>query len=182
MALALEDEKIDTNPLRTFKAKKRQVDEMRELDEDIVDPFTSDEINAILPYLNPQAANYVQFCVWTGLRVEEAIEVKWSDVDEDRRTIEIRRARTRKEVKQPKTKSGRRTVKLLPPGCVERACGTEGAHGIREGAYFPRPQNRRAVPDGQTVPDVAMAACAKGGQGALPPSPAIETHLCHVDD
>ena len=115
MALALEDEKIDTTPLSTFKVKKRQVDEMRELDEDIVDPFTSDEINAVLPHLNPQAANYVQFCVWTGLRVEEAIEVKWSDVDEEKRTIEIRRARTRKEVKQPKTKSGRRTVKLLPP-------------------------------------------------------------------
>jgi integrase len=54
MALALEDEKVDTNPLSTFKVKKRQVDEMRELDEDIVDPFTSDEINAILPTSIPR--------------------------------------------------------------------------------------------------------------------------------
>jgi integrase len=82
---------------------------------EMIDPFSTAEIDAILPWLEPALANMVQFWVWTGLRVGEIIALTWKDVDFERGVVNITMAARGKRRKAPKTQAGRREVKLLPP-------------------------------------------------------------------
>jgi integrase len=50
--------------------------------------------------------------VQTGLRIGEAIELRWSDVDLGKRTIKVSRRVYRGRVGAPKSRFGRRTVKI----------------------------------------------------------------------
>jgi integrase len=80
-----------------------------------IDPFSPTEIEAILPKLEPQVANMVQFWVWTGLRVGEIIALTWADIDLVRGVAVISRTARGTRRKAPKTVAGNREVKLLPP-------------------------------------------------------------------
>lgn len=134
MAKARKDEAIKRDPLHDFKVEKRQeIDALRKLEIEDVDPFEPTEIEAIVAELHPQATNYVQAAVWTGLRPEELIEVKWSDVDFRRGILSVRRARTRGQVKQPKTSAGKRSVKLLEP--ARAALEAQKAHTLMFRGY-----------------------------------------------
>jgi integrase len=84
-------------------------------DDEGVDPFSFEEVAAILPELEPQVANAAQFWVWSGLREGELIALTWPDVDLDKGIARINKAARGKRRKAPKTKSGRREIKLLPP-------------------------------------------------------------------
>ncbi|MFC7515124.1 tyrosine-type recombinase/integrase [Herbaspirillum sp. GCM10030257] len=114
---AMQDELIESNPLFGWQWKMKESIST----EDDVDPFSADEQSAILAKLTGQERNLFQFAFWTGLRTSELIALQWGDVDWQRGTIEIRRALTRaaiankSEGETPKTKSGRRHVKLLSP-------------------------------------------------------------------
>ncbi len=48
----------------------------------------------------------------TGLRIGEALALRWDDLDLEARTLRVNRTVFRNEVSQPKTKSSRRTIKL----------------------------------------------------------------------
>lgn len=78
------------------------------------DPFTPEEIRAVLEELPDQARNLFQFAFWTGLRTGELIALEWQDVDWKRSMVMVRRNSVRKIVKEPKTAAGRREVVLLP--------------------------------------------------------------------
>lgn len=110
---AVDDELLEANPLYEWSYKN--ADEVK--DDDDVDPFTTEEEAAILKQLSGQVRNLFQFFLWTGLRTSEAVALRWADVDWQRGEIKINRARTQTatDAETPKTRSGRRTVKLLPP-------------------------------------------------------------------
>ena len=68
--------------------------------------------------LTGQAANLVQFALWTGLRTSELVALDWSDVDWIRGEVMITKALTQAAkgvAEMPKTAAGRRAVKLLGP-------------------------------------------------------------------
>ena len=48
----------------------------------------------------------------TGLRIGEALALRWGDLDLEARTLRVNRTVFRNEVSQPKTRSSRRTIKL----------------------------------------------------------------------
>lgn len=48
----------------------------------------------------------------TGLRIGEALALRWDDLDLEARTLRVNRTVFRSEIGQPKTKSSRRTIKL----------------------------------------------------------------------
>lgn len=54
----------------------------------------------------------IMFAAFTGARQAEVLGLKWSDIDWNRRTAEIRRQWRRGAFYEPKTKSSRRTVEL----------------------------------------------------------------------
>lgn len=110
---AVMDEILETNPLHDWTYKN--ADAIKDVDD--VDPFSSEEEAAILEQLDGQVYNMFQFFFWTGLRTSELIAMRWSDIDWTRGEFRISRARSQAAVQTevPKTKSGRRTVKLLSP-------------------------------------------------------------------
>jgi integrase len=57
----------------------------------------------------------------TGLRIGEALALRWGDLDLEARTLRVNRTVFRNEVSQPKTKSSRRTIKLSGLAMVRRS-------------------------------------------------------------
>jgi len=101
---------------------KIQVQRPAEIEEDVVDPFSAAEIEAILPHLEPEVANMAEFWVWSGPREGEVIAITWSDIDFDRGTARINKTARGRRRKAPKTYAGRREIKLLPPALEALQC------------------------------------------------------------
>ena len=110
-ARAIEDDLITSNPFIGWVPRKVE----RPKEKDDIDPFTQDEVSAILAACTGQIRNLFQFAFWTGLRTSELIALRWEDVDLPNAMLSVRRAKVRKHIKVPKTKAGRRTVQLLQP-------------------------------------------------------------------
>lgn len=109
---AVDDDLLEVNPLKGFRAKRRETADAREE----VDPFSPAEVAAILAAIDePQVRNYCQFNFATGLRTSEMIALCWSDVDWAKGEVVIRRAWVMGKMKAPKTKSGRRIITLVGP-------------------------------------------------------------------
>lgn len=108
---AVDDELIDTNPLTDFRFRRVEPPKP-----DTVDPFTREEQQAILTALVGQNRNIIQFAFWTGLRTSELIALEWGDIDFDKGTVHVQRAKTAPSSKPEttKTRAGNREVKLLP--------------------------------------------------------------------
>lgn len=85
------------------------------LETPLIDPFTAQELAAILPRLEPPVANMMEFWAWTGLREGELVALTWTDIDFERGVALIKRTARGRRRKAPKTQAGRREVKLLPP-------------------------------------------------------------------
>ncbi|UWE18060.1 site-specific integrase [Herbaspirillum huttiense] len=117
LAAALDEEIIAANPLYGWQWRTREAMPA----EDDVDPFTSAEQASILEQLKGQEQNLFKFAFWTGMRTSELIALEWTDVDWIRGVVQVRRALTRAAIaanssgEAPKTKAGRREVKLLAP-------------------------------------------------------------------
>jgi len=120
LAAAVDDETLATNPIYGWQWKSRETVET----EDDVDPFTAGEQAAILAKLLGQELNLFKFAFWTGMRTSELIALEWSDVDWGRGVVQVRRALTRAAIaaksdgETPKTKAGRREIKLLGPALL----------------------------------------------------------------
>jgi integrase len=110
---AVMDDLLETNPMHDWIYKN--ADAIKAIDD--VDPFSIQEEELILKQLTGQTRNMFQFFFWTGLRTSELTALRWGDIDWIRGEFKIDRAQTQAadEAETPKTKAGRRTVKLLPP-------------------------------------------------------------------
>lgn len=100
------DEIIDKNPLTRIKNLPSKTREP--------EPFTHEEVAKILNELTGQAKNLIQFSFWSGLRTSELIALGWKDVDFENNRVFVRSAFVRGQLKQTKTKSGKREVMLQP--------------------------------------------------------------------
>lgn len=111
---AVDSELIEHNPLAGWKLRRR--DDRRRKSDD-VDPFTTEEREAILAALEGQGRNLVQFAFWTGLRTSELVALEWRDIDFLRGFVRVSRALTQHsdEAEDTKTEAGEREVKLLGP-------------------------------------------------------------------
>lgn len=100
------DEVIDKNPLTRVKNLPNKTREP--------EPFTQDEIARIMNELTGQAKNLIQFAFYSGLRTSELIALRWHDVDFENNRVFVRSAYVRGQLKDTKTKSGKREVTLQP--------------------------------------------------------------------
>lgn len=91
---------------------------IRQPDAEDPDPFTREEIEAILGAESPDRAqelNLIKFMIWSGPRVSEAIALAWEDVDLDTGEVTFKRARVRSAYKVTKTRRSTRKLRLLKP-------------------------------------------------------------------
>lgn len=88
--LAMKDRVIDYNPTEGIDNGKVQ--------KDPPDPFTIAEVNTILGHMaekyHEQVLNYFEFMFFSGVRPQEAIALKWSEIDFNDGIARIRRVRT----------------------------------------------------------------------------------------
>lgn len=106
------DRTLEGDPLVNFKVHRRRLDRQRS--DRAADPFYADELMAAIAEAQPDLKPFVRFNVWTGLRMEEILELHWPDVDFSRERIWIHRARVGRIRKGPKTAASERYVTLLP--------------------------------------------------------------------
>jgi integrase len=116
---ALEDGLIETNPLETIKIRrKRKIAEEgdgSDGDDDSIDPFTPEEVAAILAAAkDPQFRNFYQFNFATGMRMSEVFGLWWRRCDFIQHQARVMQAQVEGQMKSTKTKAGKRDVILLP--------------------------------------------------------------------
>ena len=140
---ALNDDIIDRNPLDKIKVSKLVSREQARTDYE-VDPFTEEEINAILKAAleyDPRIRNLLQFAFYSGLRTSELFGLMWGDVDWHKMVVRVQRAVVERKVKETKTKSSIRDVILLP--AAVNALKDQKQYSFVGGEFiFVRPRDR----------------------------------------
>ncbi len=140
---ALNDDIIDRNPLDKIKVSKLVSRDQARTDYE-VDPFTEEEINAILKAAleyDPRIRNLLQFAFYSGLRTSELFGLMWGDVDWRKMVVRVQRAVVERKVKETKTKSSIRDVILLPAALT--ALKDQKQYSFVGGEFiFVRPRDR----------------------------------------
>jgi integrase len=112
LADAVEEGLVRSNPaagLRLFSRQERT--EEHEPDGDIR-AMSEDELTRVLDLLPAEQRLFFAFLAQTGLRIGEAVELRWGDLDLGARVLRVERRFYRGEVGRPKTKFGRRRLRL----------------------------------------------------------------------
>ena len=109
LATAFEEGMIRSNPAAGLRIAQRV-----EEDADSSKPkaLTEDELRALLSKLPQEWRPFVEFLAQTGLRIGEAVALRWGDVDFGHRRVRVRRRLYRGTYAPPKSRYGRRDVPL----------------------------------------------------------------------
>jgi integrase len=108
-ATAVEEGLIRSNPTVGVRIAAMVVEEA---DDEKVKAMTEEELRALLDELPDEWRLFFEFLAHTGLRIGEAIAIRWGDVDLGRRRFQVRRRYYRGTFAPPKSKYGRRDVPL----------------------------------------------------------------------
>lgn len=109
---AVIDGLIEINPVNNVKLGNYAVKSSAKQEEDKIDPFTPNEVDAILNKCKPHQYNLIAFLFNTGVRSSEWIELKWSDISFVDQTVKISRANVLNTTKATKTAAGKRIIPL----------------------------------------------------------------------
>jgi integrase len=107
-AQAVEDGDLTANPAAVRGLVKR--DDPREGEK--AKALTEEEAARLLAEIEEQWQLLVRFLIESGLRISEALALRWSDVDRGRLRVKVRRRLYRGGFDEPKTRHGRRDVPL----------------------------------------------------------------------
>jgi integrase len=107
---------IRSNPAAGYRTRYEQpsIDQL-ENDVEHVKALTEEELARLLAAIDEPWRLFFEFLAVTGLRIGEAIELRWGDVDLGARTVRVERRFYRGRVAPPKSRFGRRTVRLPAP-------------------------------------------------------------------
>jgi len=110
LACAVEDDLLDHNPASGVRiAVEVKADEEPE---EKVKALTEAELGRLLGEVSDEYVLLVQVLAGCGLRISEALPLRWQDVDLGRRRLLVRRSLSRGRIGAPKSRSGRRDVPL----------------------------------------------------------------------
>ncbi len=111
---ALEDELIERNPCAGVRVTRPADAELDDDRKEKAKAMTEEELARVLAELAVGHRPLFELLAGTGLRIAEALALRWSDLDLGRRQLHVRRRYYRGSFAPPKTRSGRRTVPLSP--------------------------------------------------------------------
>lgn len=111
LSFALSRGYIVTNPLdRVSRIERPQQVSKREARR-----LSENEVRALCDAATPRYRPILTTLAWTGLRVSEALALRWSDIAFETKEIRVHQQLDEKGwAKRPKTKAGIRTIPLLP--------------------------------------------------------------------
>lgn len=116
LATAFEEGLIRSNPAAGVRIAQR-VDE--DADDARPKALSEDELCRLLAEVPDRHRLLIEFLAHSGLRISEAIALRWDDVDFGRRRVRIRRRLYQGKLAPPKSRYGRRDVPLSP-GMTQR--------------------------------------------------------------
>lgn len=108
---AVDDELIPSNLSLRIKLANKTRKEDEEEEEGIVDPLTIEETNLFLKTVREHFAKDYPLCLLllrTGMRIGEALALKWGDIDFNGRFIHVQRGLSRMKIQTPKNGKSRR--------------------------------------------------------------------------
>jgi integrase len=114
-ATAVDDGDLRSNSAAGLRLAQRQDDADGE--EEQVKAMSEAELRALLAAVRRSAERWSLFfevLAWSGLRIGEAIELRWRDVDLGQRIVHVRRRFYEGRVGPPKSKFGKRRLRLTP--------------------------------------------------------------------
>jgi len=117
LATALEEGLLRHNPTAGLRLAQRRQESGEEPAEERVKAMSEQELRSLLAAIEKRAPAwrpFFDFLAFSGLRIGEAVELRWKDVDLDTRTVQVRRRYHAGRVGPPKTKYGRRRLRLTP--------------------------------------------------------------------
>lgn len=164
LADAHEDGLIRFNPT----AGVRIVAPPREGDETTVTvkALTPDELTAVIEHTPEQWRPFVMFLAETGLRIGEAVEVRWKDIDRSARRLNVDRQWHRGVVSLPKGRK-RRTVPLSRQLDAMLWDLRKRSRARDDDLVFTGPQGARVLAR-NLAPRVLRPACRAAGVGEWP--------------
>jgi integrase len=109
LATAVEEGLIRSNPSAGLRLA---VGRAQEAEDGHVKALTEEELGKLLDALPASWRLFFEFLAETGLRIGEAIALRWQDVDLTRRRVHVRRRYYRGTFAPPKSRYGRRDVPL----------------------------------------------------------------------
>ena len=109
LATAVEEGLIRSNPSAGLRLALARQDEP---EDGHVKALTEEELGKLLEAIPPEWRLFFDFLAHTGLRIGEAIALRWQDVDLSRRRVHVRRRFYRGGFDSPKSRYGRRDVPL----------------------------------------------------------------------
>ena len=117
-ATALEEGAIRSNPAAGLRLAQRRPETVDgDGQECEVKAMSEQELQTLLAQIAEDAPEWRLFfdvLAWSGLRIGEAIELRWKDVDLGARTVHVRRRYADGRVGPPKSRYGRRRLRLTP--------------------------------------------------------------------
>jgi integrase len=117
MRMVLDHAKIDgyisAHPMAELKPKEWVPRKTAYSNEDLIDPFSVEEMRAILAHCDGMEHNLYRFAFATGMRTSELFALRWPDIDFVRGVAHVRYAYVQGETKGTKTAAGKREVQLL---------------------------------------------------------------------
>jgi integrase len=117
LATAVEDGLLRSNPAAGLRLAQRRPELDGQESEEQVKAMSEQELGQLLDAIEEQAPAWslcFRFLAWSGLRIGELIELRWSDVDLGERLVHVRRRYYDGRVGPPKSKYGKRRLRLTP--------------------------------------------------------------------
>lgn len=99
------------NPLHRLD----RIEKPKQISEREARRLTDKEVRALCAAATPGYRGIVTTLAWTGLRVSEALGLRWQDIDFENKEVRVRgQLDENGGLKKPKTKAGLRSIPLLP--------------------------------------------------------------------
>jgi integrase len=113
LATAVEEGLIRSNPAAGLRiAQATSAPAVEDAEAEKAKALTEDELGALLAAVPDEYRLLVTLLAQAGLRISEALPLRWGDVDFGRRRLRVRRSLSRGQVGPPKSRYGRRDVPL----------------------------------------------------------------------
>ena len=116
LATAVEEGVIRSNPASGLRLPQRRLEGLDE-EPERVKAMTEEQLAALLAVIGARAPQWRLFfdvLAWSGCRIGELIELRWQDVDLGEQTVHVRRRSFQGRVGPPKSKYGKRRLRLTP--------------------------------------------------------------------
>jgi integrase len=112
LATAVEDGLLRSNPARGVRVARPGAPAIEPDPAEVRRALDSDELARFLQACSPEWRPFFRLLAMTGLRISEAVELRWQDVDFAARRLRVRRQFYEGTVAPPKSRHGTRDIPL----------------------------------------------------------------------